>query len=142
MPKSVMANCENRHLGGVIEVEDTASALFTYEDGRCFNFYATTAGGADMPVQVTLAGNGHTVTATPDTLTLDGHAVEKEGGHAKIGKDVWGDGHAKLVADFYRSVEEDTPFAIDGEEGAKVVRAILAMYRSSGKETLLTKGED
>ena len=142
MPKSVQATCENRHLGGVIEVEDTASALFTYEDGRCFNFYATTAGGADMPVQITLAGNGHTVTATPDTLTLDGHAVEKEGGHAKIGKDVWGDGHAKLVADFYRSVEEDTPFAIDGEEGAKVVRAILAMYRSSGKETLLTKGED
>jgi hypothetical protein len=119
-----------------------ASALFRYADGRCFNFFATTAGGCDMPVQVTLTGNGHTVTATPDTLTLDGHAAEKEGGHAKIGKDVWGDGHAKLVADFYRSVEENTPFAIDGEEGAKVVRAILAMYRSNGKETPLTKGEN
>ena len=83
-----------------------------------------------------------TLTESPDTLTLDGHAVEKEGGHAKIGKDVWGDGHAKLVADFYRSVERNTPFAIDGEEGAKVLRAILAMYRSHGKETLLTKGED
>ena len=141
MPDSVRATCENRHLEGIIEVEDTASALFSYEDGRRFNFFATTAGGCDMPVQVTLTGNGHTVTATPDTLTVDGHAVEKEGGHAKIGKDVWGDGHAKLVADFYRSVEDDTPFAIDGEEGAKVVRAILAMYRSHGKETPLTKGE-
>jgi len=62
-PDTVTATCENRHLDGVIEVEDTASALFRYDDGRSFNFYATTAGGADMPVQITLTGNGHTVTA-------------------------------------------------------------------------------
>ena len=137
MPDRVSATCENRHLDGVIEVEDTASALFTYDDGRAFNFYATTAGGADMPVQITLAGGAHRVTVTPHTLTVDDRTTEKAGGHAKIGKDVWGDGHAALVADLYGAIAEGRRFPIDGAEGAKVVRAILAMYRSGGKQISL-----
>lgn len=142
VPSSVAATVENRHLDGIIDVEDTASALFFYEDGRCFNFYATTAGGADMPVQVTLTGNGHTVTAMKDTLITDGVAVTKTAENTPIGKEVWGDGHAALVADFYAAITEDRPFAINGEEGAKVVRAILAMYRSNGERAQLTKGEN
>ena len=55
------------------------------------------------------------------------------------GKNVWGDGHNALVADFYDAIENERPFAIDGEQGAGVVRAILAMYRSKGEEVALTK---
>ncbi len=139
MPDTVIASTENRHLNGEIEVEDTASALFRFRDGRSFNFFATTAGGADMPVQITVCGNGHTITATPDTLTCDGNVQHTAAGKP-IGKTVWGDGHADLVADFYDAIRSARPFAIDGAEAAKVVRAILAMYRSAGREVPLSEG--
>lgn len=134
-PVSVVATTENRHLGGKIEVEDTASARFLTADGRSFSFFATTGGGADFPVQLMVkTAAGDTVVAANDTLTVNGEIRPSESGTVRYGKDVWGDGHAHLVADFYDAVAHGRHFAIDGAEGARVVRAILAMYRSGGKE--------
>lgn len=139
-PESVQADVANRHLRGVIEVEDTASALFRYADGRCFNFFATTASRADMPVQIMLGTqSGQTIVAANDTLTVNGNIRPSDSGSIRYGKDVWGDGHAKLVADFYTCIREGRPFAINGQEGGRVVRAILAMYRSLGREEKLSR---
>ena len=77
---------------------------------------------------------GDTVVAANDTLTVNGEIRSSESGTVRYGKDVWGDGHAHLVADFYDAVAHGRHFAIDGAEGARVVRAILAMYRSGGTE--------
>ena len=138
-PDTVQASIENRHLSGVIEVEDTASALFRFADGRAFTFYATTASAADFPVQVMVATRGgQTIVAANDTITINGEIRPSDSGDIRYGKDVWGDGHAKLVKDFYTCIAENRPFAIDGREGARVVRAILAMYRSQGKEETLS----
>ena len=138
MPESVIATTENRHLSGVIEVEDTASALFRYADGRVFSFFATTASGADFPVQVMLrAADGTRIVAANDTLTVNGEIRPSPAGTLRYGKDVWGDGHAALVADYYRHLEEGRPFPIGTEAGAGVLRAILAMYRSHGREVRL-----
>lgn len=138
-PDAVIAQVENRHLAGVIEVEDTASALFRYQDGRSFNFFATTASAADLPVQVMVATQGgQTVVAANDTITVNGHIRPSDSGDVRYGKDVWGDGHAKLVSDFYACVQEGRPFAINGREGVRVVQAILALYRSHGEEAPLS----
>ena len=45
----------------------------------------------------------------------------------------WGTGHAILIRDFYKCLEEGRPFPISGKEAAKVVRLILSMYQSGGK---------
>ncbi len=138
-PETVQADIVNRHLSGVIEVEDTASALFRFADGRAFTFYATTASAADFPVQVMVATQGgQTIVAANDTITINGEIRPSDSGEIRYGKDVWGDGHAKLITDFYTSIQESRPFAIDGREGARVVRAILAMYRSQGREEKLS----
>lgn len=139
MPDSVIAEIETRRLAGVIEVEDTASALFRYADGRMFNFYASNASGADFPVQVMVENaEGKKITAMNDLLAVNGEiqpfAMDVDHG----GKSVWGAGHASLVGDFYDCIQNERPFPINGQEGAKVVRAILAMYRSHGKETPLS----
>lgn len=137
-PDTVIATTEERHLPGIVEVEDTASALFRYRDGRVCNFFATTASGADMPVQLMLTDRqGHCIVSGNDTLTVDGCIRPAKDGGIRYGKDVWGDGHARLVDDLYRAIREGRPFAIDSHEGARVVRAILAIYRSGGQEVAL-----
>ena len=44
----------------------------------------------------------------------------------------WGTGHAVLIEDYYRAIEEGRPFRIPGTEGAKVIQLILSMYHSHG----------
>ena len=82
---------------------------------------------------------GKKITAMNDLLAVNGEvqpfAMDVDHG----GKSVWGSGHAALVGDFYDCIQNERPFAINGREGAKVVRAILAMYRSRGEEVALSK---
>ena len=135
MPTHVTAQIDNWHLKNVIEVEDTASARFESASGMPINFYATTGAGASLPITVQMVlADKCKVTAQNDFLLLNGqlhpmHTDEK----APIGKEVWGSEHAALIADFYRSIEQQIPFAVDCEEAGKVIRLILAMYASNGK---------
>ncbi|MBQ8173975.1 MAG: Gfo/Idh/MocA family oxidoreductase [Clostridia bacterium] len=134
-PDTVQATCENRRLSGVIEVEDTASALFRYADGRMFNFYASNANAADFPVEMVLrTADKRTLTLTGATLAVDGEAASFSHGKIEGGKSEWGNGHEALISDFYSCIRENRPFPINGKEGARVVRAILGMYRSNSEE--------
>ncbi len=137
-PDTVQATCENRRLAGKIEVEDTASALFRYADGRMFNFYASNANAADFPVEMVLrTADEKTLTLTGTTLSVDGQALSFHHAKSEGGKSVWGNGHEMLISDFYDCIRENRPFPINGREGARVVRAILAMYKSNSREISL-----
>ncbi len=130
MPASVTAHISNDHLQGVIEVEDTATALFRLPDGNCFNLFATTSASGDFPAQLHLiTKSGHRYFADNESLTCDGEVMAGEKS-ATSGKRVWGNGHAKLIADFYRHIANGEKFPIDATEGAKVIELILAMYES------------
>ena len=56
-----------------------------------------------------------------------------------LGKACYGSGHGALIADFYDCVASGRPFAIDGCEAAKVVRLILAAYRSQCNVEMISK---
>ena len=51
-----------------------------------------------------------------------------------LGKCCYGNGHEKLIADFYNCIRCGKPFSIDGEEASKVVKMIFAAYRSNGEK--------
>lgn len=140
MPTHVTAHCANDLHQGVIEVEDTASAVFETETGR-FNFFATTACGASFPAQVQLrTARKETVIASGKCLTVNGQ-VESGEAEAADGKAVWGSGHRKLIDHFYRCLQSGEKFPIDGPEAAKVVRLVLAMYRSEGERIKIEQEE-
>ena len=107
MPDRVTAQCGNWYHKGVIEVEDVAAATFFGECGGNFDFFATTTSAAELPAQLTIKTSG---------------------------KCCYVKGHASLIPDFYGAVEMGEHFAIDGNEAAKVVKMILAVYKSKGQE--------
>ena len=137
MPTHATAHISNDFHKDYIEVEDTAVAHFEMEDGTRYHFYATNNATADLPVQLQfVTKDNKKVFATNDIITVDDELVtvaEKESlaGHM-VGKAVWGTGHAVLINDFYRCIEENVPFRIPGVEGAKVIQLILSMYNSHG----------
>lgn len=130
MPAEVTAHLSNDHLAGEIEVEDTATGRFRLPGGGCFHLFATTACAESFPAQIQLITRaGHRYFADNATLTCDGEPLAGER-CATAGKSVWGNGHCRLIADFYRCLAAGQRFPIDGEEGGRVVRLILAMYES------------
>lgn len=130
-PETVTASLSNLMLKKEIEVEDTA-ALF-YRGGADFTFYASTAAVRDCPVEITLRADKEWIKVMP-RATIFGNrftSFEEQKINA-LGKVCYGSGHEALIADYYDCLQNGRKFWIDGAEGAKVIRLILAAYRSNG----------
>lgn len=133
---AVTGHTSNDHLKGLIEVEDTATALLEFADGVNGVFYATLANSCDSPVFVEIK-------CEKATFRMEGDNLFETGGDGKIeavrgykekdypGKACWGTGHSALICDFYSSIIEERPFEIDAYEGGKAVEAVLGIYKSS-----------
>lgn len=130
-PERVLATAANLTMREEIEVEDTIFARF--EGDVPFTFLGTNASAADMPVQITLHLADHTIlTVLPSTVLINGVPVPSATVKQKsFGKACYGSGHETLIDDFYGCVKEGRPFPIDGREGARVIRLILAAYESA-----------
>ena len=133
-PDAVTATTANLTLKNEIEVEDTVFARFTGDTP--FTFLGTNTAGADFPVEICLHLSDHTqLTVLPYTVLIGGIPVP--GATVKRqarGKECYGSGHETLIADFYDCVKEGRHFPIDGHEGARVIRLILATYASHGEQ--------
>ena len=79
--------------------------------------------------------DGGTVKMMPGIVFVNGIPADiGEEMYKPLGKACYGSGHGALIADFYEKLKAGEPFPVNGEEGARSVKLILAAYRSSGAE--------
>lgn len=135
-PERVAAVKDNLTLRGKIETEDTiALRCFGKTD---FTFFTTVAGTCGLPVQLDfMLKDEEYVVVLPKTVLINGKVVAEAEISRVYGKECYGDGHIRLIEDYYRCLDEGKPFAINGEEGARVVRLILGAYQSNGETITL-----
>ena len=77
--------------------------------------------------------SGENVLVLPKLVIVGDHVIAREELNRSFGKECYGDGHIRLIDDFYQCIKENTPFALNGAEGAKVVRMIFGAYQSKGE---------
>ena len=135
MPTKVNASVFNVN-HSYIEVEDTARARFETKDGS-FEFYASICQNKDFPVQVLIETNTKQITITDNNVIVNSKPKSFEEIPTQSIKACYGNGHTKLISDFYDCVENNKKFDIDAKEAAKVVKLVLGMYRSKGKDILI-----
>lgn len=127
---SVTGGAGTRLLGDVIEVEDTADLVLTHASGARSVFYATLAHTANAPVTIDIDAEHGSLSLRED-LTIrraDGSIeVVRETNLAEGARSYWGDSHASLIHDFYRSLD-DGPFWIDAVEANKSLSIIQDLY--------------
>ncbi|MBQ9131690.1 MAG: Gfo/Idh/MocA family oxidoreductase [Clostridia bacterium] len=131
VPTKLTASISNLSLQNEIEVEDTA--VIRAFDGASLTFFATNGSGNSMPVEVVIKTEDTVVRILPDHVIVGNEATffKKDERHV-FGKSCYGSGHAPLIADFYDCISTGRQFALNGEEASRVVRLILAAYRSNG----------
>ncbi len=118
----------------VIEVEDTAEALFSHRNGTTTSFYATLTAPMARPVELEIEAENGTLTIR-DGLTVtwrDGtvdHWPERT--VPSGGRSYWGVSHEILIRDFYARLDEPAPFWISPAEARKSMEILKEIYRQS-----------
>ena len=131
-PKKITASVSKLTLGDSVEVED--SAVLICEGENSFVFNATNGGATDFPVEMTLLTEKDYVKVMQKQVAVGSELHCFKDTYETLGKACYGSGHEALIRDFYDCIVSGRKFAIDGAEGAKVVKVILAAYESNGKK--------
>ena len=129
MPSEMTAQISTLSLGDVIETEDTAALICS--GGSDFVFYATLASAVDAPVEMSLKLESEWLNIRQNGIVINGEyqKIDRKPVSNDI-KECYGNSHEALIADFYSCVKNKKHFGIDGNEGAKVIKLILAAYES------------
>lgn len=131
-PKNVTASISNLTLKGDIEVEETATVICS--GGAEFSFFATNGSSVSFPVTVTIKTEDQTISVLPGKVIVGDKTYEFKKNDKVLGKACYGVGHEGLIKDFYDCVKTGRKFAIDGAEASKVIKLILAAYKSGGEK--------
>ena len=133
------ASLSNRHLKGIIEVEDTLEAALDFGDARGL-FYAATAYSLDAPIIFELACENATLRLEGERFTRiwrDGR-MEQEDYTAPDptvpGKSYWGSSHRRCIEDFYRCVMSGERFPNDIPGGSDTIELMLSVYEAARGE--------
>ncbi len=132
--KSVRGGTATRTLGEVIEVEDSADAIFEMGSGVRGAFYATNSYSGDKPVRLELQFEKAILRYADNRLykITDECEVIAADNMKMPGKSAWGAGHYNAIYDFYNSENYITL-----EDGENAMRTLFAFYKSAsqnGKE--------
>ena len=133
VPTELTATCRNFKHQGIIETEDTAKIHFEGMNIE-FDFVGTTTADKDYPNIIELYNDNNELIITPNSISFDGKSDIHLMDEIHFAKTVWGDGHKKLVKDFYECIESSKPFSIGFEEAIISLKAVLAAYRSDGNK--------
>lgn len=134
--QAVKSHISAKILGGEVEVEDTADALFLMNNGCRGVFYATNTYTADMPFRIEVNfehatlryadGRLYKITGTVEVLAEDAEGCD--------GKQCWGGSHQSVVEGFYAALEGRGGAYIDLLEGFHSAKVMLSMYRGGMSE--------
>ncbi len=127
-----------------IEVEDVTTATLRFENGALATITATTTAEGGFPRRIELYGTGGGIQIEGDqirrwqlkhsaitTVAPPEGAIPNAGSGADpkaIGKT----SHVALVRDFINAVRDNRPPLIDGHEGRRSLKTVLAIYEAAG----------
>ena len=133
-PKTLVASVTNRHLKGIIEVEDTADGIIHFENGTQGNFYATTSFLGAASTTFFAVTKNHKVEMRLYDLYVDGERIDVEDHKNFVGKYCYGNGHEVLIKRFYEAIERgDDEMPVTLESAKWALRILLAAYRSNNE---------
>jgi len=135
--KNVSASMSNRG-HKIIEVEDTAEGLITYENGTRYAFYCMNNFANDEPIEIKMiCENGKVVFGYDDAYIYYNDGTKEEAHQEEIlsydgGMNYWGIQHIRQIKQFYRACLGKEPLEISGEVALGTHKLIMDIYGCGG----------
>ncbi len=132
--KSVRGSISTKHLDDVIEVEDTADALFETGSGIRVCFYATNCHQTGSPMRLELDFGDVTFRYSDYNLYKIHNGICEticSDSKAEIGKSYWGKGHFEIINSFYKSLETGSGEYTPLKDCENSMNALFAIYESA-----------
>ncbi len=133
-PLAVKANCDNRSLQGIIDVEDTAEATIFMQDGISAQFYATNAYCRDSCYDLEIVlEKAYLKYMLSHLYLIEGSEMTLLGSdQATIcGKSCWGGGHFTVINNFYSNLLGKGGDYTSFEDAVEYIGVLDALYKSS-----------
>ena len=131
---SVRGSVSNKTLEDVIEVEDTADAIFKTSSGINMCFYATNGCSISRPAQLEVQFEfGKLRYADNRLYRITDNSCEQiasDSGDVP-GKPCWGGGHKKVITDFYNYLESGSGEYISLDDAMPAMKVLYAFYKSA-----------
>lgn len=145
-PEYVKASISTKLLEDCIEVEDTADALFFFENGLRASFFATNTYSSNLPYELELSFE-NTILRYADNFL---YRIDKDklpeiicsDNKSHPGKDYWGSGHQTIIDDFYLTLEGKRDDYLSIDKAVSSTYSLYAMYESAkngGKKVEIKK---
>jgi UDP-N-acetyl-2-amino-2-deoxyglucuronate dehydrogenase len=133
-----------------IEAEDTAAAVLKFKNNALGFIYGTTASWPGQFRRLEITGSKGTAILVENSFKVWQFAEEMEedkeilkkygeiegGGGVSDPAAIQFEPHARNIAAFIQSIEDNQPFEIDGPEARKSVEIVLAIYKSAKKKKI------
>jgi len=138
--EAVKGHIDTRALQEVIEVEDTAEATFYYKDGKRGWFYATNGYSEDSPFLLEMHLEHGVLRYIDNKLIFKSNGEEQiladdmNSSRNSIGKAYWGNGHARLIDQFYQSLAGHPASYSTLQDAAYSMGILDAIYASSSQD--------
>ncbi len=132
-PDQAECHMTNRHLPGVIQVEDTVEAYLVL-GGKPALLYASNAYTQDAPVMLEFHLEKAVLRIEDESLEIrEGGKVSRQGFPMpeSLGRSYWGNGHKACIGDFYDSLVSKKPFQNDLASVRGTMEAVLRMYEQN-----------
>ena len=132
-PDQVDAHLANRHLAGVIEVEDTVEARFVL-GGKPVLFYASNGFTKDAPVLIEFHMEKAVLRLEDERLEVHepGKIVRRGFPMSRsLGKSYWGNGHKACIEDYYRSITGSQVYRNGLHSISNTMETVLRIYEQN-----------
>ncbi len=132
--EKVYATFSNKRLQGIIETEDSAEALIDFKSGTRGVFFGANTYTGSKPVQLELDfenvryryADQRLYVIKPDDGTVE---IVAQDSNEAPGKLVWGNGHTRVISEFYTALSEGG-YYLSLKEALPSSKTLLALYES------------
>jgi len=134
--EAIVGSVSTKSLADVIEVEDTADAVIYFKNGARGIFYATNCYTNNSAVEIEIHCEKGILNIKDGELIKYSNGIKErivdENNKTSPYKNYWGNSHAALIRDFYKSIQNnDFSGIISVEEGIKSLKMIDGIYKSA-----------
>ena len=132
----IHGHIDNRMLK-IVEVEDVADAVIGFKNGCIYSLFACNYYTSNAPIQIEIMGEKGKVNIKGFDVKIQAEGKTFEVNPSPVtdviigGRDHWGDYHYRQISEFYKSILENKPVVVDGDEGRKALEIVLGVYQSA-----------